>query len=59
MFKVNCHELCGETSGATEARIKHTLQRAYSYAPCVLLLRNVDALGKDRDGTADGSFAFC
>ena len=55
-FQVNCHELCGETAAATETRVKHAVQRAVAVAPCLLLLRNVHVLGRDRDGNADGKF---
>ncbi|XP_074659019.1 peroxisomal ATPase PEX6-like [Tubulanus polymorphus] len=50
-IKVNCHELCGDSSASTEVRIKQTINRALSYTPCILLLRNIHVLGKDRDGS--------
>ena len=50
---MNCHELCSDTSAATEARIRNVVYRCKSLAPCVLCLRNVDVLGRDRDGAGD------
>ena len=50
---MNCHELCCDTSSATEARIRNVVYRSKSFAPCVLCLRNIDALGRDRDGAGE------
>ncbi|XP_066281177.1 peroxisomal ATPase PEX6-like [Branchiostoma lanceolatum] len=50
LLQVNCYNLCGESSAATEARVNSLFQKALSCAPCILHLRNVGVLGRDRDG---------
>ncbi|XP_064599683.1 peroxisomal ATPase PEX6-like [Liolophura sinensis] len=46
---VSCNTLTGDTAGATEARLKNTIESAAFYSPCVLLLQNIHVLGKDRE----------
>ncbi|XP_033106411.1 peroxisome assembly factor 2-like isoform X2 [Anneissia japonica] len=50
---INCHDLCGDSSAATEARIKNVFVKASSFAPCVIQLRNLQVLARDRDGTGE------
>ncbi|KAL3872576.1 hypothetical protein ACJMK2_035792 [Sinanodonta woodiana] len=52
-LKINCHGLCGETSAATETRMKNVFNAAGLFSPCILLLLNVHALGRDRDGNTE------
>ncbi|XP_071961742.1 peroxisomal ATPase PEX6-like isoform X2 [Antedon mediterranea] len=52
---VNCHNLCGDSSAATEARIKNVFVKASTFAPCILHLRNLQVLARDRDGTGEDS----
>ncbi|PFX28237.1 peroxisome assembly factor 2-like [Stylophora pistillata] len=49
-FEVNCFDLIGESVAAIEARLKNVFQRAVFCSPCVLLLCNIHALGKDKEG---------
>ncbi|KAL5008589.1 hypothetical protein ScPMuIL_014170 [Solemya velum] len=49
--KVSCHSVYGEAVGATEARLKNVFNSANTFSPCILLLQNLHALGKDRDST--------
>ncbi|XP_064623375.1 peroxisomal ATPase PEX6-like [Lineus longissimus] len=53
LVKVNCHELCGETSAASEAKIKMVFAKAESCTPCILLMQNIHILGKEKDGVSE------
>ncbi|XP_028398673.1 peroxisome assembly factor 2-like [Dendronephthya gigantea] len=46
---INCNEICSDTTGATEARMRNSFQKAFTCAPCVMLLSNIHCLGKDKD----------
>ncbi|NWS99679.1 PEX6 factor, partial [Mionectes macconnelli] len=51
IFKVvDCVSLCSDTSAATEEKVQMAFTRAQQYHPCVLLLKDVEVLGRDRDG---------
>ncbi|XP_078349662.1 peroxisomal ATPase PEX6-like [Oculina patagonica] len=52
-FEVSCYDLIGESVAATEARLKNTFQRGIFCSPCILLLQNIHALGKDKEGNDD------
>uniref|UniRef100_A0A8C6VA42 Peroxisomal ATPase PEX6 n=1 Tax=Naja naja TaxID=35670 RepID=A0A8C6VA42_NAJNA len=54
-FKVNCVALCGDTSGSTEVKLHNAFSEAEFYSPCVLLMKDVDLLGRDRDGFGEDS----
>ncbi|VDI35901.1 peroxisomal ATPase PEX6-like [Mytilus galloprovincialis] len=49
IYKVNCHMLYGEASGATESRLRNIISSATTYSPCILLLHSIHALGKDKE----------
>ncbi|XP_075269359.1 peroxisome biogenesis factor 6 [Opisthocomus hoazin] len=49
LFKVDCVSLCSDTSGATEEKIQMAFAEAQQYHPCVLLLKDIEVLGRDRD----------
>uniref|UniRef100_A0A8B9D9P7 Peroxisomal ATPase PEX6 n=1 Tax=Anser cygnoides TaxID=8845 RepID=A0A8B9D9P7_ANSCY len=49
LFKVDCVSLCGDTSGAAEEKIQMAFAQAQQYRPCVLLLKDIELLGRDRD----------
>ncbi|KAM9609051.1 peroxisome biogenesis factor 6 isoform 2-T2 [Morphnus guianensis] len=49
LFKVDCVSLCSDTSGATEEKVQMAFAQAQQYHPCVLLLKNIEVLGRDRD----------
>ncbi|XP_064412702.1 peroxisomal ATPase PEX6 isoform X2 [Latimeria chalumnae] len=53
LYLVDCVSLCCDTSGATEARLQALFSESDSCRPCLLLLRNIHMLGKDRDGIGD------
>ncbi|XP_015682041.1 peroxisome biogenesis factor 6 [Protobothrops mucrosquamatus] len=54
-FKVNCVALCGDTSGSTEVKLHNAFSEAELYRPCVLLMKDVELLGRDRDGFGEDS----
>ncbi|XP_037752228.1 peroxisome biogenesis factor 6 isoform X1 [Chelonia mydas] len=55
LFKVDCVSLCGDTSGATEMKLQSAFARAELFRPCVLLLKDIELLGRDRDGLGEDS----
>nr|XP_033792049.1 peroxisome biogenesis factor 6 [Geotrypetes seraphini] len=50
LYKVDCVNLCKDSNDATEAKLQSTFSQANLYRPCVLLLRNIDLLGRVYDG---------
>ncbi|NXU43463.1 PEX6 factor, partial [Drymodes brunneopygia] len=50
LFKVDCVSLCSDTSAATEEKLQVAFTQAQQYQPCVLLLKDIEVLGRDRDG---------
>ena len=52
-YEVNCFGLIGESIAAMEQRVETIFKKAKYFSPCLLLLRNVSALCKDRDGDED------
>ncbi|KAM4785052.1 peroxisome biogenesis factor 6 [Cyanocitta cristata] len=50
LFKVDCVSLCSDTSAATEEKVQVAFSQAQQYQPCVLLLKDIEVLGRDRDG---------
>uniref|UniRef100_A0A674IHV9 Peroxisomal ATPase PEX6 n=1 Tax=Terrapene triunguis TaxID=2587831 RepID=A0A674IHV9_9SAUR len=55
LFKVDCVSLCGDTSGATEMKLQSAFAQAELFRPCVLLLKDIELLGRDRDGLGEDS----
>eukprot|EP00062_Callorhinchus_milii_P013174 gi/632960973/ref/XP_007896500.1/ PREDICTED: peroxisome assembly factor 2-like [Callorhinchus milii] len=53
LVKVECSGLCGDSVGATEARLTAVFSVADTHRPCVLLLRNVQRLAAERDGVGE------
>lgn len=49
VLQVDCVSLCGDTSAATEEKIHMAFAQAQQYHPCVLLLKDIEVLGRDRD----------
>ena len=52
-YEVNCFGLIGESIAAMEQRVETIFKKAEYFSPCLLLLRNVYALYRDRDGDED------
>ncbi|XP_078503362.1 peroxisome biogenesis factor 6 [Lissotriton helveticus] len=55
LYPVDSVTLCRDTSGAAEAKLQAAFSHATLYRPCVLLLRNVHLLGRERDGVTEDS----
>ncbi|XP_054840451.1 peroxisome biogenesis factor 6 isoform X2 [Eublepharis macularius] len=55
LFKVDCVSLCGDTSGSTEAKLHAAFSQAEVYSPCILLLKDIELLGRERDGIGEDS----
>lgn len=51
--QVDCISLCSDTSGATEEKVQTAFIQAQQYHPCVLLLKDIEVLGRDRDRLAE------
>ncbi|KAK9720075.1 peroxisomal assembly protein, variant 2 [Basidiobolus ranarum] len=43
-YDVNCYDLAGETDAKTESSLRARFDIAATYAPCLFLLRNIEAL---------------
>ncbi|KAI8784803.1 peroxisome assembly factor 2 [Biomphalaria glabrata] len=52
IMEVNCHDIVGEAS--SESKIATVINSAIKYAPCIILLRNVEMIGKEKEGFYDG-----
>nr|XP_056708680.1 peroxisome biogenesis factor 6 isoform X2 [Euleptes europaea] len=55
LFKVDCVSLCGDTSGSTEAKLQAAFSQAQLYSPCILLMKDVELLGRERNGLGEDS----
>lgn len=53
-YQVNCQDLLGESSAATETRIKNALLKAQQFTPCLLQLCNVEVFCQDREVGSGG-----
>uniref|UniRef100_A0A8C5TG37 Peroxisomal ATPase PEX6 n=1 Tax=Malurus cyaneus samueli TaxID=2593467 RepID=A0A8C5TG37_9PASS len=53
LFKVDCVSLCGDTSAATEEKVQVAFSQAQQHQPCVLLLKDIEVLGRERDGLGE------
>ncbi|XP_069465019.1 peroxisome biogenesis factor 6 isoform X2 [Ambystoma mexicanum] len=53
LYQVDSVTFCRDTSGAAEAKLQAAFSQAALYRPCVLLLRDVHLLGRERDGVAE------
>ncbi|KAJ8891909.1 hypothetical protein PR048_004465 [Dryococelus australis] len=53
MWEVDCLELCGSSPGQAEGKLKFVFTRAKQYSPCIVLLRNIHVLCRDKDGQDD------
>ena len=51
---MNCYDILSESDSKTEAYLRHRIERASSYRPCLLLLRHIDAFAKKRDVLEQG-----
>ncbi|KZV91614.1 AAA-domain-containing protein, partial [Exidia glandulosa HHB12029] len=47
LYEVNCYDLLGESEAATEGTLRARFERAAECAPCVLLLRHLEALARN------------
>lgn len=54
LLDVNCYELIGESDVKTEAYLRLRFEKAGQCSPCLLLLRNIDALAKKKDDLENG-----
>ncbi|XP_064565674.1 peroxisome biogenesis factor 6 [Zonotrichia leucophrys gambelii] len=53
LLKVDCVSLCSDTSAATEEKVQVAFSQAQQYQPCVLLLKDIEVLGRERDGLGE------
>ncbi|KAK3802437.1 hypothetical protein RRG08_006019, partial [Elysia crispata] len=53
IMEVNCHDLTGDSAAVNEARIENLFLTASKYTPCILLMRNIEVMGKERDSTTE------
>ncbi|KAM4694030.1 peroxisome biogenesis factor 6 [Discoglossus pictus] len=55
LYQVECARLCRESSAASVTRLQAVFSSAQDCRPCVLLLRHVELLGRERDGSGEDS----
>ncbi|BFZ54887.1 peroxisomal assembly protein [Savitreella phatthalungensis] len=53
-FEINCFELVGESDIKTEAYLRIRFEKAAQCSPCILFLRNIDALAQKKDDLESG-----
>lgn len=53
VWQVDCVSLCSDTSAATEEKVQMAFSQAQQYQPCVLLLKDIEVLGRERDGLGE------
>lgn len=53
LYQINCHELLAEMSAVVEARLKNKIFKGKAYSPCVILLKNIHLIGKEREGVSE------
>ncbi|XP_076815672.1 peroxisomal ATPase PEX6-like isoform X2 [Clavelina lepadiformis] len=49
LVKVDCRTLVSDTPGASEAKINDAFRKASLYAPCAILLSDIDSIGINRE----------
>lgn len=54
VYQVSCRNVLGDTAASTEARMRASLQKSNYYAPCILHLRHVDLVGREKELGSDG-----
>lgn len=50
---INCWNLKSDSVGAMEAKIRNELKKAFSCSPCIVVLKNLDALCADKEENAN------
>ncbi|KAG2467460.1 PEX6 factor, partial [Polypterus senegalus] len=53
LLKVDCVTLCAETTAASVVKLQYAFNQADLHKPCVVLLRNLQLLGRHRDGRSE------
>ena len=53
LVEADCRRIVSDSSGGTEAKLRQTLATAEDEIPCILLLRNIEEILKNRDGDID------
>ena len=51
MLQLNCFEIMGESDIKTESILKHRFDQASSCAPCLLILRHIEAFANPAEDT--------
>lgn len=54
MEQLDCFDLIGETDLKTEGHLKARIEKAVSCSPCILLLRNLEALARKSQALETG-----
>lgn len=49
VLQVDCVSLCSDTDGATEEKVQMAFIQSQQYHPCVLVLKDIEVLGRDWD----------
>lgn len=51
---MDCFDLLGDTENKTELQLKNRIEKAITCSPCILLLRNLDALAQKSQALESG-----
>ncbi|XP_041044071.1 peroxisome assembly factor 2 [Carcharodon carcharias] len=55
LVQVDCVCLCADSTGASEAKLQAAFSEADLHRPCILLLRHLVMIGRERDGVGEDS----
>lgn len=58
-MQLDCFDVLGETGFKTEGHLQARIERAVACVPCLLLLRNLEALTRKSQALETGQGAFC
>lgn len=55
LYQINCHEFSGESTAVIEARLKNKMIKGSTYAPCIVLFKNIHCIGREREAVGEDS----
>ncbi|KAH9499607.1 peroxisomal assembly protein [Bulinus truncatus] len=52
IMEINCHDFTGDQT--SESKLSALFQSVIRFSPCIILLRNLEVIGKEKEGMFDG-----
>lgn len=49
LYEINCYEFLGESPAVVEGKLKAVIEKASVYVPCIMLLKNIHYIGKEKE----------